>query len=306
MITIGNFKVADMDIISRLNKKNHEAAVRARRMNKSARRLLDDRIHKIEASQKQKTKSLDRNTESVATILQELSETARSRYSDGTDSPITWDEDFCLPSFRDKTTEDPKIPDQTEKIKVVKRNLEKREKTETHVINPNKDLNEKLKTVKSHSHRPKWKSEKTHEEEQRSKNDITAISHFKPTPCRYVLRKKETPCMYFPCRLPETYHSIGFQSRPVEYNTLSNYKELSHRSRIVLPLKPAPVSGNYNVAVDKTIATPRISVKDRIRGLNQYVKEMKARNERSKPKDWAIRYGEPIPRRLLLKTVVPV
>ncbi|KAK6183220.1 hypothetical protein SNE40_010743 [Patella caerulea] len=279
-----------MDIISRLNKKNHEAAVRARRMNKSARRLLDEQIHKLEASQKQKTKSLERNTESVATILQELSETARSRYSDGTDSPIAWDEDFCLPSFRDK------IPDQTEKIN--------REKAD--IVNLKKDLNEKLKTVKLHSHRQKWKPEKNRKEEQRSKNDITVISHFKSTPCRYVLRKKETQCMYFPCRLPETYHSIGFQSRPVEYNALSNYEELSHRSRVVLPLKPAPVSGNFNVAVDKAVATPRISVKDRIRGLNQYVKEMKARNEKSKPKDWAIRYGEPIPRRLLFKTVIPV
>ena len=50
----------------------------------------------------------------------------------------------------------------------------------------------------------------------------------------------------------------------------------------------------------------RISVQDRERGLQQLVKEMKERNRKLKPRDWATNYGEPLPRRMLLKPVTHV
>ncbi|XP_046555906.1 uncharacterized protein LOC124265164 [Haliotis rubra] len=54
-----------MDIQKRLQRKNHQAALQARRMNKTARRLLQDKIGILESSYKKQEKLLCRETKSL-------------------------------------------------------------------------------------------------------------------------------------------------------------------------------------------------------------------------------------------------
>jgi len=70
-----------------------------------------------------------------------------------------------------------------------------------------------------------------------------------------------------------------------------------------LTRKTDPLSAPSLVEEVETTGAPRTTIKEKIRGLRQLVKEMKERNEKTKPKDWAINYGEPMPRRILLNPV---
>lgn len=66
---------------------------------------------------------------------------------------------------------------------------------------------------------------------------------------------------------------------------------------------PAPGATEDFQDIEEISHAPRISVKEKIRGVKQLVKEMKERNEKTKPRDWATNYGDPVPRRVILKPV---
>ena len=79
---------------------------------------------------------------------------------------------------------------------------------------------------------------------------------------------KTIRCKNFPCCLPKTYHTIGGQNVPISYSKLSNYRELQRRSRDVRP----PTSHRMRAVTSDNheyIRSPRKSVEDKIRGLDQ-------------------------------------
>lgn len=113
-------------------------------------------------------------------------------------------------------------------------------------------------------------------------------------------------CRHFPCFLPMTYHSISMYPKPQSYSVVKNYKQLAQRCSDLRP----PTSKRRKITAEAQEAThdedsraPRTTVKEKIRGLKQLVKEMKERNDKTKPRDWAINYGDPVPRRVILKPV---
>ena len=134
----------------------------------------------------------------------------------------------------------------------------------------------------------------------------------KETSCQScIYGTQQTQCKHFPCYLPVTYSSLGFQSRPQTYSVVNDYDKLLRRCRDRRPVTKMEVreeAGNIP-SFEEIIKTPpmaRVSIQEKERGLKQLVKEMKERNEKCKPRDWATNYGAPISRRVLLKPVVPV
>lgn len=129
--------------------------------------------------------------------------------------------------------------------------------------------------------------------------------------CRSCLFDATNPkqrCLHFPCFLPITYNSIGFTTKPVTYSVVGNYHQLLQRCRDLRPStsKTRQTTKAPEETIDEDSHAPRISVKEKIRGLKQLVKEMKERNEKTKPSDWAVNYGKPVPRRFILKPVKTV
>ena len=122
--------------------------------------------------------------------------------------------------------------------------------------------------------------------------------------CHYDPTNTER-CKHFPCYLPVTYNSIGFITKSPSYSNTGNYKRLLQRCRDLRP-PTSQVQPEVKVS-DNTFSdlyeskAPRTTVKEKIRGLKLLVKEMKERNEKTKPKEWAVKYGEPTPRRFILK-----
>ena len=132
------------------------------------------------------------------------------------------------------------------------------------------------------------------------------------SPCQSCMYgTQQTKCQHFPCFLPVTYSSLGFQDRPQTYSVVNDYDKLLRRCRDRRPMTRMEVremAGNIP-SVEEILETPpmaRVSIKEKERGLKQLVKEMKERNEKSKPRDWATNYGAPMSRRVLLKPVVPL
>lgn len=130
----------------------------------------------------------------------------------------------------------------------------------------------------------------------RSQSDQTCQS------CMFDPSNSTMRCRHFPCFLPVTYNSIGFAAKPHTYSVVGNYQQLFQRCRDV---RPATSKTQQHKTEDfqQESRAPRTTVKEKIRGLKQLVKEMKDRNEKTKPRDWAINYGEPMPRRIILKPV---
>lgn len=127
--------------------------------------------------------------------------------------------------------------------------------------------------------------------------------------CLYGTQQSE--CKHFPCFLPVTYNSLGFQNRPQTYSVVNDYDKLIKRCRTRRPTTKMEVREQAeNIpSVEEILETPpmaRVSIREKERGLKQLVKEMKERNEKTKPRDWATNYGAPMSRRVLLKPVVPV
>lgn len=148
-----------------------------------------------------------------------------------------------------------------------------------------------------------------------------AASRLQETPSRPGTREsacqscifgtQNTQCKHFPCYLPVTYNSLGFQNRPQTYSVVSNYDKLLRRCRDRRPVTSLEVREDaVNISsVEDILKTPqmaRISIQEKERGLKQLVKELKQRNERTKPRDWATNYGDPVPRRMLLKPAKPI
>lgn len=114
-------------------------------------------------------------------------------------------------------------------------------------------------------------------------------------------------CRHFPCCLPVTYNSLGLFPKPQTYSRISNYGTLIQRCGDLRP----PTSLRRQATEERPVAetteqishAPRTTTKEKIRGLQHLVREMRARNEQTKPRDWATNYGDPVPRRILLNPV---
>ncbi|XP_060068446.1 uncharacterized protein LOC132548597 [Ylistrum balloti] len=138
-----------------------------------------------------------------------------------------------------------------------------------------------------------------------SESEELVIPVLKCDECRFGISK--TRCTNFPCFLPKTYTSIGYQMTSRSYSSLPNYQEMLGYSQGLRPptrVKQERRSFETEQEVTNKHKTPRVSVEDRERGLRQLVKEMRERNEKNKPRDWAINYGQPLPRRTILKPIM--
>lgn len=129
--------------------------------------------------------------------------------------------------------------------------------------------------------------------------------------CMFDPSNTNLRCRHFPCFLPATYNSIKFTTKPPTYSVLSNYKQLLQRCKDLRPSTSSIRQHEQKEEDDVDSSAyeshpPRTSVKEKIRGLKQLIKEMKERNEKTKPRDWAINYGDPMPRRIILKPVKTV
>ncbi|CAG2214659.1 unnamed protein product [Mytilus edulis] len=116
---------------------------------------------------------------------------------------------------------------------------------------------------------------------------------------------KTMRCQNFPCCLPHTYHTIGGQNLTRSYSKLSNYRELQRRSSDIRP----PTSHRRRIHTtenNEDIRSPRKSVDDKIRGLNYLIRELREEHEKNKPINWSTNYGEPFPKRLLLRPSIPL
>ena len=122
--------------------------------------------------------------------------------------------------------------------------------------------------------------------------------------CRFRSASRRRKCGFFPCSVPPCYHSIGYNIHPPPKSVLEDYGFEVYRNSQGVPISTR--SEPEVVEEDVEPMSPRCTIKDRLRGLRQLVKEMKERNERSRPRDWAINYGQPVSRRQLLNPVIPV
>ena len=126
-----------------------------------------------------------------------------------------------------------------------------------------------------------------------------------------IFGTQNSQCKHFPCYLPVTYNSLRFHTRPQTYSVVSNYDNLlrrCHDRRPVTSMDVREEAENIPTVEDILRTTPmaRVSIQEKERGLQQLVKEMKQKNEKTKPRDWATNYGAPVPRRMLSKPAVPV
>ncbi|XP_052766643.1 uncharacterized protein LOC128207640 isoform X2 [Mya arenaria] len=131
--------------------------------------------------------------------------------------------------------------------------------------------------------------------------------------CLFDPSNTSSRCKHFPCFLPFTYNSLSVLPKPQSYSVVGNYNQLLERCRDERPptsLDHRKERGDTWYEVEECDTTeshaPRTSIKEKIRGLQQLVKEMKQRNEKTKPRDWAVNYGAPLPRRVILKPVKTV
>ncbi|XP_041354598.1 uncharacterized protein LOC121372361 isoform X3 [Gigantopelta aegis] len=127
--------------------------------------------------------------------------------------------------------------------------------------------------------------------------------------CRFHCSPRRHRCVFFPCSIPSTYHSIGYNIHPPPKSVLEDYGFEVFRNSDGVPISKISgqdVGDDEDVEDDAQRKSPRCTVKERLRGLRQLVKEMKERNERNRPRDWAVNYGQPVSRRQLLNPVIPV
>ncbi|XP_021361762.1 uncharacterized protein LOC110455747 isoform X2 [Mizuhopecten yessoensis] len=139
----------------------------------------------------------------------------------------------------------------------------------------------------------------------RSESDEFVIPVLKCDECRFGISKRR--CKNFPCFLPKTYTSIGYQMTSRSYSSLPNYKEMLGYSQGLRPptrAKQTRITPEQEHEVVNKHKTPRVSVEDRERGLRQLVKEMREKNVKNKPREWAVNYGKPLPRRTILKPIL--
>ncbi|KAK0046566.1 hypothetical protein Bpfe_023961 [Biomphalaria pfeifferi] len=183
------------------------------------------------------------------------------------------------------------------------------------------------------------------------------------TACRYKEGSKTgVSCLYFPCHIPRTYHTIGYRRDDLiprtsditnrDFDPLSDErpahpKDSTRSSNSIIedittyvPSKneipkwsnrksKGTVKLNQSIngpmfspkpldpvleqirtgAVEEIGETPsmtRKTVRAKIRGLKQLVVEMRFRNDKTKPPDWAVNYGTRLPTRFLFNPAFPV
>lgn len=102
--------------------------------------------------------------------------------------------------------------------------------------------------------------------------------------CKYDA--SEHNCIHFPCNLPKSYTSI--QGRVFD-------REVLHVN------EPKP---KRDVTLLK-IGIKESSVTRRERALESMIRDLRAKNEKNKPKDRAVKYGAPWPRRKLVTVARP-
>lgn len=136
--------------------------------------------------------------------------------------------------------------------------------------------------------------------------------------CRFRALSPLSPCPYFPCRRPLSYHYlkastipdvVQLQVSPEQNPTNSPANDLH------APTSTSSPSGKTSRTCTPSIRdarqkdgylSPRTSINDRLKGLRQLVREMREKNEETRPRDWTTNYGDPVSRRLLRKPVVAV
>ncbi|XP_076442912.1 uncharacterized protein LOC143281566 [Babylonia areolata] len=143
--------------------------------------------------------------------------------------------------------------------------------------------------------------------------------------CRFRALSALTPCPYFPCRRPHSYHRLKVSDVPDvipvgtgEWDRVQDGSS-SHRSIDSLSTTddpPPSTSGTGGKGggcspprgsfLTGGLRSPRTSINERVRGLKQLAREQRARNEQKRPRAWAVNYGDPVSRRLLRKPVVAV
>lgn len=167
-------------------------------------------------------------------------------------------------------------------------------------------VDQKLPPIQSmpHDQDPESPPSSPHSSTSHSESDDFIIPVLECNECRFGTSKRR--CKNFPCFLPKTYTSIGYQMTSRSYSSLPNYWEMMGYSQGLRPptrAKQERKSFDEDVEVNKHKA-PRVTVQDRERGLKQLVKEMRERNEKNKPREWAVNYGQPLPRRTILKPIM--
>ena len=138
--------------------------------------------------------------------------------------------------------------------------------------------------------------------------------------CRFKALSFYSPCRYFPCARPLSYHHLRVSdvSGPVPFSltqseataTKGPFNSLHSASwptlsDSIFSSTGSAVQTGGGRATDGHVS-PRTSVNERLRGLRQLVRELREKNEEKRPRAWAVNYGEPVSRRLLRKPAVPV
>lgn len=95
------------------------------------------------------------------------------------------------------------------------------------------------------------------------------------------------------CKSPDLNHDRPVNGPPFSPMPLDPINERVRRGMIKSHLPPERPTG-------------RTSVRDKIRSLKHLVGEMRARNERSRPQEWSVKYGQGFPTRVLLNPVLPI
>lgn len=104
-------------------------------------------------------------------------------------------------------------------------------------------------------------------------------------------------------------HGPSEASLPPIHSSLPVFASLEDQcDRVTKPRGRGNATGAESRAAhgSPTHASPRTSIPERLRGLRQLVLELRERNEKKRPREWVLNYGDPVSMRILLKPVVPM
>lgn len=139
-------------------------------------------------------------------------------------------------------------------------------------------------------------------------------SHDLPNQCSYGSGIKNLRCQHFPCAVPRTYHSIGYQiitreypNRPVAPNQLHVSKDTGESDQE----NSVPVSVDKESALtapefqERTAKQGRPSIREKVQSLKQVLDKRKRKLAETKPKAWVTNYGNPVPLRRIMNPLRP-
>ena len=107
-----------------------------------------------------------------------------------------------------------------------------------------------------------------------------------------------TPCYSFPCYIPTTYNSLGFDINLNRHNSLDRFITSSQTSADVRDKLLAALEED---SVRRPLKCDLNRISERERGLKRVIEDMRLRNIARKPVDYSVHYGAPISRRRLTK-----